>query len=149
MLPVNQQDDGSSCDNTPENAAMDGCTARSTLGVAPDASITQIKAAYRALAKHTHPDRGGDAATFDRLTRAYEFLVADAAKPARPAPSASATPAPTTSATPARSVLRRPAWTRIAPGAFAAAASKASAPRAARPEAMTFAEHLRRASAAA
>jgi hypothetical protein len=138
MAPVNKQDDGSSCHKSPENAAMDGCNARSTLGVTPDASIAQIKAAYRALAKDTHPDRGGDAATFDRLTRAYEYLVAEATKPSRPV-----------SAVPIRSVLRRPMWTRVAPAAFAGSATRASAPRRSQPEAMTFAEHLRRATAAA
>lgn len=117
---------------------MDGCNARSTLGVTPDASIAQIKAAYRALAKDTHPDRGGDAATFDRLTRAYEFLVAEATKPMQPA-----------SGAPIRSVLRRPTWTRVAPAAFGGSGTRASAPRRSPAGAMTFAEHLRRATAAA
>jgi hypothetical protein len=85
---VQHQDDGSSCHHTPESAPMDGCSARTTLGVSSSASLADIKTAYRTLAKHAHPDRGGDAATFDRITRAYEFLVAEADRPStsRPGP---------------------------------------------------------------
>ena len=121
---------------------MDGCSARTMLGVSPGASLADIKSAYRALVKHVHPDRGGDAATFDRLTRAYELLVAEAAQPA-PSRRGQLSVAPQ----PTRSVFRRPMWTRVAAAAVsgtpAGAASVSSPPS----SATTFAEHLRRASA--
>lgn len=47
------------------------------LGVAPTASDREIRAAYRRLARETHPDAHGDAALerrFKRVTRAYEVL---------------------------------------------------------------------------
>lgn len=47
------------------------------LGVAPEASLSQIKAAYRRLAQQHHPDRtGGDTEEFQRIKAAYETLVA-------------------------------------------------------------------------
>jgi curved DNA-binding protein CbpA len=112
------------------------------LGVSSSASLADIKTAYRTLVKHAHPDRGGDATTFDRITRAYEFLVAEASRPSTDRPAQLAgSPQPT------RSVFRRPMWTRVA------AAAVTGAPRVAEPTpsssgpAMTFAEHLRRAAA--
>ena len=45
-----------------------------TLGVAVDASPTEIKSKYRALAKQHHPDTGGDQATFQNISAAYEVL---------------------------------------------------------------------------
>ncbi len=49
-----------------------------TLGVAPDATQREIKAAYRRLARATHPDgRAGDPGgerEFKRIARAYEVL---------------------------------------------------------------------------
>jgi hypothetical protein len=44
------------------------------LGIGRDATAEQIKAAYRARAKHTHPDLGGDAEKFGELTAAYDVL---------------------------------------------------------------------------
>lgn len=44
------------------------------LGVARDASIDEIKAAYRKLAMENHPDRGGDTETFQKISVAYEIL---------------------------------------------------------------------------
>lgn len=38
-------------------------------------SVEQIKAAYKRLAKVTHPDAGGDAAAFDALKRNYESCL--------------------------------------------------------------------------
>jgi curved DNA-binding protein CbpA len=46
-----------------------------TLGVAPDASIDEIKAAYRRAAKNHHPDAGGDASVFREIQKAYEILT--------------------------------------------------------------------------
>ncbi|MBI4442724.1 MAG: DnaJ domain-containing protein [Acidobacteria bacterium] len=44
------------------------------LGVAPDASPEQVRAAYRLLAKKHHTDAGGDPARFRTLQQAYETL---------------------------------------------------------------------------
>ena len=44
------------------------------LGVRPDASTAEIKAAYRALVKRHHPDAGGDAARIVALNAAWEVL---------------------------------------------------------------------------
>lgn len=44
------------------------------LGVDPAANERQIRRAYRALAKQHHPDRGGDAARFDQITKAFKQL---------------------------------------------------------------------------
>ena len=51
----------------------------SALGVGPDATAAEIKAAYRRLARASHPDRHpGDMAAerrFKRIARAYEVLA--------------------------------------------------------------------------
>ena len=45
------------------------------LGVKGDATVEQIKAAYRRLARAHHPDHaGGDGARFKEITAAYEIL---------------------------------------------------------------------------
>lgn len=44
------------------------------LGVAPTATPDEIRAAYRHAARALHPDAGGDAAAFRRLTTAYHIL---------------------------------------------------------------------------
>jgi len=47
-----------------------------TLGVDPGADEEAVRAAYRELAKSTHPDAdSGDAEEFKQVTRAYERLV--------------------------------------------------------------------------
>jgi molecular chaperone DnaJ len=46
------------------------------LGVSPQASGAEIKAAYRALVKQHHPDAGGDATTILALNAAWERRVA-------------------------------------------------------------------------
>jgi curved DNA-binding protein CbpA len=48
------------------------------LGVPPGASSQEIKGAYRALSKRLHPDRGGSAEAFARLTAAAETLLDEA-----------------------------------------------------------------------
>ncbi|MCL6558838.1 MAG: J domain-containing protein [Firmicutes bacterium] len=46
------------------------------LGVTPGATLQEIKAAYRRLAKVYHPDAGGDPEAFMRIHAAYQNLVA-------------------------------------------------------------------------
>lgn len=45
-----------------------------TLGLKPDATVDQIKKAYRSLAMKHHPDRGGDQAKFKDISVAYDTL---------------------------------------------------------------------------
>jgi hypothetical protein len=45
------------------------------LGVARSATPDEIRAAYRHAARTLHPDRGGDATAFQRLTLAYHVLA--------------------------------------------------------------------------
>jgi hypothetical protein len=47
----------------------------SVLGLAPGASLLELKRAFRQRALETHPDRGGDAAHFREVQRAYEKLA--------------------------------------------------------------------------
>ncbi|MBX6312204.1 MAG: J domain-containing protein, partial [Isosphaeraceae bacterium] len=44
------------------------------LGVAPNASLQEIREAYRAKAKRYHPDVSGDAWAFRIINRSYEIL---------------------------------------------------------------------------
>jgi hypothetical protein len=50
------------------------------LGLAPGATLTELKRAYRQRALETHPDRGGEAEQFQRVHRAYEKLSAQLAR---------------------------------------------------------------------
>jgi|GEM_PF-2158676 len=45
------------------------------LGVAPSATLDDIRGAYRRSARVLHPDAGGSAAAFERLTMAYHVLA--------------------------------------------------------------------------
>jgi hypothetical protein len=45
------------------------------LGIAENATPAQIKAAYRKLARKTHPDKGGSADVFEVIARAYRSLL--------------------------------------------------------------------------
>lgn len=64
--------------------------ARAVLGVGEHADADEVRRAYRRLARHAHPDAGGDAAAFHRLQQALDTLV-DAPSPAPPASSPSTT----------------------------------------------------------
>ena len=45
-----------------------------TLGIARDATVDEIKRAYRKLASQHHPDRGGDTQKFQEIQVAYDTL---------------------------------------------------------------------------
>jgi hypothetical protein len=47
---------------------------RTVLGVGPDASLDEIRDAYRTKSKKHHPDLGGDEWAFRMVARAYEVL---------------------------------------------------------------------------
>ena len=69
------------------------------LRVAVTATEKEIKVAYRRAARKAHPDHGGDAAAFRRVTAAYETLIdPNAGKlttvPMLPVPQAALHPAP-------------------------------------------------------
>ena len=48
-----------------------------TLALPYDATAADVRRAFRALARETHPDRGGSAETFHRVRAAYSALLAD------------------------------------------------------------------------
>ena len=52
----------------------DSPTLYEVLGVAPDATDTQLKTAWRLAAKATHPDAGGDPQAFTAAQHAWEVL---------------------------------------------------------------------------
>ena len=45
------------------------------MGLAPDASATDIKRRFRELAKKYHPDSGGDQSKFIELMENYHKLI--------------------------------------------------------------------------
>lgn len=53
-------------------ANTDGLSWWRVLEVSPDASEVEIEAAYRRLARQHHPDAGGNAEAFHRITDAYQ-----------------------------------------------------------------------------
>lgn len=62
------------------------------LGLAPGASLEQVRAARRRLAKEAHPDHGGDEARMREINAAFDAAVKAVLRP--PPASASATPSP-------------------------------------------------------
>lgn len=53
------------------------------LGIEANAELVEIKRAYKRRALETHPDRGGNAAEFQDVQRAYEEAVRRRARDAR------------------------------------------------------------------
>ena len=51
------------------------------LGLADTATPEEVKARWRELASTHHPDRGGDAAEFNRYRQAYNEALAEASAP--------------------------------------------------------------------
>lgn len=60
----------------PATPGSDTVSCWAVLGVTSNATLEEIKRAYRERALATHPDRGGDPAAFRALQRAYERAVA-------------------------------------------------------------------------
>jgi DnaJ domain len=56
-------------------AARANPSAWSVLGLAPGASLAEVKRAFQRRALETHPDQGGEAEHFRAVQRAYEKLV--------------------------------------------------------------------------
>ena len=59
----------------PTKTSRNGMDPHDILGVPRDASVEEIKSAYRKLALETHPDKGGSADDFFRIARAYRALL--------------------------------------------------------------------------
>ena len=78
---------------------------RTILGIGPNASLDEIRDAYRLKSKKHHPDLGGDEWAFRMVARAYEVLKATAALP------------PSTSSGPHKADIgsrgQAPDWTKI------------------------------------
>jgi hypothetical protein len=59
----------------PRPAPAAGVSAWSILGLAPGASLAEVKRAFQRRALATHPDQGGQAEEFQTVQRAYEKLL--------------------------------------------------------------------------
>ena len=59
----------------PTKTSRNGMDPHDILGVPRNASVEEIKSAYRKLALETHPDKGGSADDFFRIARAYRALL--------------------------------------------------------------------------
>jgi hypothetical protein len=77
---------------------VDRTEAAALLGVPRDASVRQVRAAYRQRIRERHPDRAGPGATLDaaRIIEAYRTLSdpRPVTTPSAPAPASPAAPAP-------------------------------------------------------
>lgn len=60
---------------------MSSCFGLLGLPDVPRPALDDVKGAWRRLAAQHHPDRGGDAAEFDRLRRAYEEALLELTTP--------------------------------------------------------------------
>lgn len=52
-----------------------------TLGLPPTATTEEVKAKWKSLASQHHPDKGGDAETFQLMREAYSKAIKQASKP--------------------------------------------------------------------
>ena len=59
----------------PTKTSQNATDPHDILGVPRDATVDEIKSAYRKLALETHPDKGGSADEFFRIARAYRALL--------------------------------------------------------------------------
>ena len=78
------------------------------LGVTRDATVAQVHRAFRAIALVSHPDHGGDSATFVSVLHARDEMLRSAA-----AAATSVASAPTPATTPYDMWLRLPAQPHI------------------------------------
>jgi len=63
---------------SPLMRTMNGATAADyeLLGITPEASTSEVKAAYRRLSTKCHPDAGGTDSLFRQITEAYDRILA-------------------------------------------------------------------------
>ena len=66
----------------PAAAVPDG-SAWGELGLAPGASLAELRRAFQRRSLETHPDQGGDAEAFHRVQLAYQKLLARVAQRAK------------------------------------------------------------------
>ena len=69
---------GAQSGNVPFNAFKKRNGYLALLGLGPQATLPEVKNAYREMVKRHHPDQGGHLPAFLKIQEAYEFLVGDA-----------------------------------------------------------------------
>lgn len=67
---------GTGFDFPARTSAMDVDEARRILGVGPEATVDEIRAAHRRLVARVHPDQGGSAELATRVNTARDILLA-------------------------------------------------------------------------
>lgn len=81
--PFTKMDEARLDGHTPQAPTERPTSLWTILNVPDNASVADIKRAYRVRALETHPDHGGDPAAFRALVNAYEAALAKRAKPRR------------------------------------------------------------------
>jgi hypothetical protein len=61
----------------PKSPGMSAAEARAILGVGPDATPAEIRAAYRRLIRMAHPDKGGTSGLAAQLNAARDVLLGE------------------------------------------------------------------------